>query len=157
MNWEKTSWTNTTDEGIDITATIHDILEFASSPQKMNIQDIASVRISPESEERMMSSDLSYPLLVLQHSDGRYQVLDGNHRLAKALHIQQSEVLVRIVKFEVLPKIWQWLFGEKYIGEIMKKEYKFRDKNTDKVRSLTIDSSKLDDFLADHLHLELEE
>lgn len=33
-------------------------------------------------------------------------------------------------------------------------EYKFRDKNTGKVKALTVDFSKLDDFLADHPHLE---
>ena len=49
-------------------------------------------------QNRMMKADLSYPLLVLQHANGKYQVLDGNHRLAKALHTKQPDVLVRSFK-----------------------------------------------------------
>ena len=110
-NWEETSWSDTMPEGTEVTVTIQDIMKLAGEPQKMNPQQFASVRIQPESEERMMKADLKYPLLVLQHRNGKYQVLDGNHRLAKALHIKQPDVLVRMVKFDSLPEQWQWLFN----------------------------------------------
>ena len=110
-NWEKTSWTDTMLDGTDVTVTIQDIVKLAGEPQKVDPQKFAHVRVPPESQERMMKADLSYPLLVLQHRDGKYQVLDGNHRLAKALHTKQPDVLVRMVKFESLPEQWQWLFN----------------------------------------------
>jgi len=110
-NWEETSWSDTMPDGTEVTVTIQDIMKLAGEPQKMNPQQFASVRIQPESEERMMKADLKYPLLVLQHRNGKYQVLDGNHRLAKALHIKQPDVLVRMVKFDSLPEQWQWLFN----------------------------------------------
>jgi len=58
----------------------------------------------PERKERIMKSDLSYPLDIM-HWKGRWLLLDGLHRLTKAKMTGQKKVKVRKVPQEAIPKI----------------------------------------------------
>ena len=58
----------------------------------------------PERVERVMSSDLQYPLDIMFWK-GRWVLLDGLHRLTKAKMTGQKKVKVRKVPLEAIPKI----------------------------------------------------
>ncbi len=55
-------------------------------------------------QERMEKADLSYPIDIMKNH-GRWIVLDGLHRLAKACKQGQKTVMVRIIPRERLPEI----------------------------------------------------
>lgn len=111
-DWQDTAWEADHPSGKTVRVTIGDMMKLASPETEIPAQDLESVRIDPESRERMMRADTQYPLLVLQYPDGEYRVLDGNHRLGKALHTKQPTVKARIIKHQSLPKEWQWLFRQ---------------------------------------------
>lgn len=111
-DWQDTAWEADHPDGEIIRVTIGDMMELASAEIEIPTQDLDSVRIEPESHERMMRADTQYPLLVLQYPDGEYRVLDGNHRLAKALYTKQLTVRARVVKYDALSDDYQWLFAQ---------------------------------------------
>lgn len=111
-DWQDTAWEADHPDGGTVRVTIGDMMELASAEIEIPTQDLNSVRIEPESHERMMRADTQYPLLMLQYPDGEYRVLDGNHRLAKALYTKQPTVRARVVKHRPLPRDWQWLFRQ---------------------------------------------
>jgi len=49
---------------------------------------------------RIRQADLTYPLLIARCLDGRYDVLDGLHRLAAAVQAQHSTVKVQVLTEE---------------------------------------------------------
>lgn len=55
-------------------------------------------------QQRMNNSDLSYPIDILENH-GKWLVLDGLHRLAKAFKAGQTKVSVRVVPREKLSDI----------------------------------------------------
>lgn len=111
-DWTDTAWEADHPDGKTVRVTIADMMKLASPETEIPAQDLTSVKIDPESQERMMRADTQYPLLVLQYPDGEYRVLDGNHRLGKALHTKQPSVQARVIKHQSLPKDWQWLFSQ---------------------------------------------
>lgn len=54
--------------------------------------------------ERMMKSDLSYPLDIMFWR-GKWLLLDGLHRLLKAQYLGHDTVSVRKVPTDIIPKI----------------------------------------------------
>ena len=111
-DWTDTAWEADHPDGKTVRVTIADMMKLALDETEIPAQDLESVKIDPESQERMMRADTQYPLLVLQYPDGEYRVLDGNHRLGKALHTKQPSVQARVIKHQSLPKEWQWLFRQ---------------------------------------------
>lgn len=57
-----------------------------------------------EQYERTMRSDLSYPIDVMANK-GRWLILDGLHRLMKAVHSGDRTVTVRKIPRILIPKI----------------------------------------------------
>ena len=52
--------------------------------------------LHPRHDKRVENCDLSYPLDMME-SAGRLVILDGVHRLVKAVMMQQTEIDVRII------------------------------------------------------------
>jgi len=48
----------------------------------------------------IMSTDISQPVIVVQLSNDKYKLIDGNHRLQKALRLGIKEVPAYILSFE---------------------------------------------------------
>jgi hypothetical protein len=57
-----------------------------------------------EQYERTMQSDLSYPIDVMENK-GRWLILDGLHRLMKAVHYGGNTVTIRKIPRSLVPKI----------------------------------------------------
>lgn len=47
--------------------------------------------------EYAMKTDINNPIIIVRFDDGTYEVLDGNHRLFKAAHEGQAQIMVHIL------------------------------------------------------------
>lgn len=51
-----------------------------------------------------MTTDISNPIIVVRFDDGTYEILDGNHRLFRAAHEGQAQIMAHILSESVLNK-----------------------------------------------------
>jgi len=97
-NWEDTSW-----EDDDGKITIGDILDYiGDNVRNISVVDLQNkLKIQPsevtQERERIMKSDLQYPIILVQ-KDGEFSyVLDGNHRLAKAIMTGEEYIKAKVL------------------------------------------------------------
>tara|TARA_Y100000389_G_C17189496_1_gene378091 strand:+ start:247 stop:651 length:405 start_codon:yes stop_codon:yes gene_type:complete len=97
-NWKDTSWYD--DDG---KITIGDVLDYIGD----NIRNISVVDLQnklksqldkvTKDEDRIMKADLKYPIILVQ-KDGEFSyVLDGNHRLAKAIMTGEEYIKAKVL------------------------------------------------------------
>ena len=114
-DWTNTSWTDTID-GKNVTVTIKDMLNLI---KEKPIQEIPTKILKPyalhktntdaETLSNIQKSNLDYPIIVLKKPDG-YQILDGNHRLQKAINNDMPHIKARVIEFKDMPSDWQKVF-----------------------------------------------
>ena len=84
MNWQDTHWTSN-----GKTLTITELIAFLGD----EIVDIETSELTTRiltTQDRVEAANLDYPIIVLKNR-GQYQcVLDGNHRLQKAINYNKS-------------------------------------------------------------------
>ena len=97
-NWKDTSW-----EDDDGKITIGDILDYiGDNVRNISVVDLQNkLKIQPsevtQERERIMKSDLQYPIILVQ-KDGEFSyVLDGNHRLAKAIMTGEEFIKAKVL------------------------------------------------------------
>lgn len=44
-----------------------------------------------------MKTDISSPIIIVRFDDETYEILDGNHRLFKAVHEGQPQIMAHIL------------------------------------------------------------
>ena len=97
-NWKDTSW-----EDDDGKITIGDVVDYIGD----NVRNISVVDLQnklksqldkvTKDEERIMKADLKYPIILVQ-KDGEFSyVLDGNHRLAKAIMTGEEYIKAKVL------------------------------------------------------------
>ena len=97
-DWKDTSW-----EDNDGKITIGDIVDYIGD----NVRNISVVDLQnklksqldkvTKDEERIMRADLKYPIILVQ-KDGEFSyVLDGNHRLAKAILTGEEYIKAKVL------------------------------------------------------------
>jgi disulfide oxidoreductase YuzD len=97
-DWKDTSW-----EDNDGKITIGDIVDYIGD----NVRNISVVDLQnklksqldkvTKDEERIMKADLKYPIILVQ-KDGEFSyVLDGNHRLAKAIMTGEEYIKAKVL------------------------------------------------------------
>jgi len=58
-----------------------------------------------ETSKRVMKADLSYPILVVKNEDGKiFALLDGTHRLEKAIQLKHKKINAKVFNKEELKK-----------------------------------------------------
>ena len=97
-NWKDTSW-----EDDDGKITIGDIVDYiGDNVRNISVVDLQNkLKIQPsevtQERERIMKSDLQYPIILVQ-KDGEFSyVLDGNHRLAKAIMTGEEYIKAKVL------------------------------------------------------------
>jgi hypothetical protein len=111
-DWRDTSWTGPDGEKITIgqidnylgdrTVTLH-ALKLSRELPSLPIQG----------KERVDAANLEYPIIVVK-SEGRYKyVLDGNHRLQKAIEANQEDIRAKVLDLDKpkTPDIFKRMFG----------------------------------------------
>ena len=112
LEWEDTDWTDGGD-----TVTIKQIIDYLQDKPIVNLdpqQLISQLPPLPDLEtERISGADLNYPIIIVSRGNEPLYVLDGNHRLKKAVDTQQpikSQMLD--IDDPNLPPQWRELFSE---------------------------------------------
>ena len=97
-NWKDTSW-----EDEDGKITIGDISDYIGNDiRNISVSDLQNkLKIQPstvtQEKERIMKADLQYPIILVQ-KDGEFSyVLDGNHRLAKAIMTGEEYIKAKVL------------------------------------------------------------
>lgn len=89
----------------DETVTLRDILELTKDVPvtKYDVKKLSKIVLNwngdPEHDIRIEKSNLSYPALVIATEKGRVRyILDGNHRIQKAIRNNLKTVNIKIIK-----------------------------------------------------------
>jgi hypothetical protein len=97
-NWSDTSWY---DEEGEIT--IDDVLDYiGDNVRNISVSDLQNKLKSQldkvtKDKERIMKADLQYPIILVQ-KDGEFSyILDGNHRLAKAIMTGEEFIKAKVL------------------------------------------------------------
>jgi len=114
-NWASTSWTDTID-GKEITVTLKDMLSLVEDKP---IQEIKTKILEPyalhktKTDEQTLANvqkaNLEFPIIVLHHPN-KYQILDGHHRLQKAINNKLLTIKARVIELTDMPEVWQKVF-----------------------------------------------
>jgi hypothetical protein len=106
------SWTNnnktiTMDQLLDITKQI--------PINKIPVDKLKGIALhsnNPDEEESIEKSNLKYPILVFINDDGTIKyIVDGHHRIQKAIKYNLPTIDAKLIKFSRLPKDFQDVLG----------------------------------------------
>ena len=95
-NWEQTYWED--EEGNR--TTIQEVLEDLRDKPVISLEvaSLAHLRRTTTEPDRKEKADLSFPIIVAAR-DGKFQsILDGNHRLQKAIDEGETHISAKILK-----------------------------------------------------------
>ena len=94
----------------DVKITIKDVLKMTDEPIEIDPNELNHLLIKTKRDPaRVQAADLKYPLVVTSKGGQYTKILDGQHRLMKAL---QAEVLVkvRVLNLDNAPEEYQQMF-----------------------------------------------
>ncbi len=87
----------------EVTITLPELLEHTSEEVVMDAKQFEPLLIDVEREEqRIANADLSYPIVVSIHEGEFKQILDGQHRVIKAIRGDEP-VKVRFLDLDTIP------------------------------------------------------
>ena len=65
-----------------------------------------------KTNKRSESSDLLFPIIISKNTDGEYSmILDGHHRLKKAIDRNEEYIKARILDLKNAPREYKIMFG----------------------------------------------
>ena len=112
--WGDTSWVTDTEK-----ITIHDVLNYLSNHKVYDIpvqyivdtlgNSFTRVKTEPE---RILKADLSYPIVIVKKNGKLSYVLDGNHRMTKAIDIGEDTIKTKVLDLDNpnVPPVFKELF-----------------------------------------------
>jgi hypothetical protein len=108
--WQDTSWA-----GPQGNVTIKQLLDYLGNKTvDLGVEQLQSQLPSLDLEaERIKTADLNYPIIVVKKNGKFMYVLDGNHRLQKAINLKQPTIKAIILDLDNpnLPSEWYDLFS----------------------------------------------
>ena len=94
----------------DVDITLSDVLKLASEPVDTDPSQFKNLLINvSRDEKRTDSADLSYPIVVVRRAGKATKVLDGQHRIVKAIKTNQP-ISVRYLDLDNAPVEYQQMF-----------------------------------------------
>jgi hypothetical protein len=136
-NWRDTSW-----EDDDGKITIGDITDYLGNHiRNISVSDLENklgdkVSSVTQGEERIMKADLQYPIILVQ-KDGEFSyVLDGNHRLAKAIMTGEEYIKAKVLYLDDknTPEEFKRLLGREEV--INEHEEGYQSMSKDEVQTI---------------------
>lgn len=117
-HYQSTSWTMEID-GEERTITIQEVEDYLKDVPVIEIptKDIAELSIhkdkkDPETLARVERAILKYPIIIVKKSDGQWgMILDGHHRLQKAINNNVDKVPAKVLDIEKAPDMYKKMFG----------------------------------------------
>jgi len=103
---EPSDWTNTSWEDNGIKITIEDVINHIGNETRIELVSSLVSKLSSRlnrlelDDDRVMNADLKHPI-ILVFRDGEYEyILDGNHRLAKAIKEKVKTIKVKVLNLD---------------------------------------------------------
>ena len=119
-NWRKyitEDWRDTSWETDDDKVTIGDVVDYLGDETvNINVLELSQQlpSLPTQGAERVAAASLEYPIIVVKR-DGQYQyVLDGNHRLQKAIDEEIESIKAKILDVSAeaeTPERFKKMFG----------------------------------------------
>ena len=118
-NWRKfitEDWRDTSWENDDEKVTIGDVVDYLGDMTvDINVLELSQQlpSLPTQGAERVAAASLEYPIIVVK-SDGQYRyVLDGNHRLQKAIDEEVESIKAKILDLDnpETPEKFKRMFG----------------------------------------------
>jgi len=110
-DWRDTSWQND-----DEKATIGDVIDYLGDKTvDIDVLELSQQlpSLPTQGAERVAAASLEYPIIVVK-SGGQYRyVLDGNHRLQKAINQKAESIKAKILDLDnpKTPDVFKKMFG----------------------------------------------
>ena len=113
----ETDWTGTINNK-QVTITLPEVLEYLKNVpvKEVNTKQLEHLRVGAVKKpdeahlKRINQSNLDYPIIVIA-SEGKYKMLlDGNHRLQKALYNNIPKIKVKVLDLDTAPLSYQQMF-----------------------------------------------
>lgn len=105
------SWEVKDDNGETIRITIKDIMKRIDGVISVDTKKIKKLLIDADRDpERVENADLSYPIILGKYNGKFISIIDGNHRLAKALSNKVKTIKAQVLDLNKAPKTWQKVF-----------------------------------------------
>ena len=116
-DYQETSWTRKIN-GEDVTITIHDIQDYLKDEPVVdilvyNIEDICIHKDKTDKEtlERAERSNLKHPIIICKSGEDWGMILDGHHRLKKAIGLKEQTIKAKILDLDNSPEEYQIMFS----------------------------------------------
>jgi hypothetical protein len=95
----------------DVKITLKDILDYSSEPQEKDPRAFEELLINVSRDpNRVDRADLGYPIVVSSKGGKPTKILDGQHRIVKAIKYNQP-ILVRYLDLDRAPEHFQQMFN----------------------------------------------
>lgn len=111
-NYDNTFWQKTIN-GKKVKITVHDVQKYLkNSPvQNIPVDYVRDILINDLDKNRVKNSDLKYPIIVTKERNGQYgMILDGNHRLMKAIQNGHKYIKAKILYLDRCPSVYKDMF-----------------------------------------------
>jgi len=117
-NYTETKWTTKID-GKKETITIQQIQDYLKIQHIIEIpvaeiEDLCIHKDKDDEETKLRSekSDLSFSIIISKDLDGKYKmILDGHHRLLKAINTNQKNIKAKVLDLKDAPEIYKKMFN----------------------------------------------
>lgn len=97
-------------DGEIVRVTIKDVMNYLDEGIEIDPKDIKHLLIDVERDpNRVEAADLSYPIIVAKSGNEFISILDGQHRVVKALR-DDVKVKAKILDLDVTPESWKKIF-----------------------------------------------
>lgn len=99
--------------GEPLRVTLSEILGYMDGIQEMNPDDISHLLIDVERDPvRVDSADLTYPIILLSEDGELTTILDGQHRVLKAIK-EGVPIRARVLDLDTSPEHYRKVFSKK--------------------------------------------
>lgn len=97
-------------DGEIVRVTIKDVMNYLDERIEIDPNDVKHLLIDVERDpNRVEVADLSYPIIVAKSGNEFISILDGQHRVVKALR-DDVKVKAKILDLDVTPESWKKIF-----------------------------------------------
>lgn len=97
-------------DGETVRVTIKDIMKYLDEGIEIDPNDVKHLLIDVERDpNRVEAADLSYPIIVAKSGNKFISILDGQHRVVKALR-DDVKVKAKILDLDLTPESWKKIF-----------------------------------------------
>lgn len=112
-DWKKTGWISMGGEEVNISEVIDYLNKNKVPITHIPVEEIKHLLIHADRDpKRVSNSSFKYPILITKHRGRYYDIIDGNHRLAKAIEMNKKKIKARILDLDTVnvPNKFKTLF-----------------------------------------------